>query len=71
MFFICDAVLSFNIIDCSTLLIGSNVLLARAIDVVIAIGLAGLSMVPSGATDGEPDLELSLPALCLGFDEGV
>ena len=50
--------------------VNDNVFRARAID-VIAGWLAGLSMVPSGAMDREPRLELSLPVLCLEFNEGV
>ena len=44
---------------------------ARAIGVVIASGPAGLSRVSSGTVDGVPRLGLSLPALCLGFNEDV
>ena len=51
------------------LFVAKIVSLARAIDVVIAGWPAGLSMISSGVMDGEPGLELSLPALCLDEDE--
>ena len=50
--------------------VNDNVFRARAIDVITG-WLAGLSMVPSGAMDREPRLELSLPVLRLEFNEGV
>ena len=67
MFLICNAVLPVGIaVMVLSSSIGDNDLSSpRAIGIVIAIELAGLSRVSSGTVDGVPGLELALPALCV------
>ena len=67
MFLICNAVLPVGIaVMVLSSSIGDNDLSSpRAIGIVIAIELAGLSRVSSGTVDGVPGSELALPALCV------